>query len=351
MNLKFSLKIVLSLVALTVSFTGLRGECAKPAFYEEIFTRKPKSQVYPNDLYESAVQAYEKGEWTNVVRYFRTLALYFPTVPCAKNAWFYVGVAYVEMDEFEKACMTFDTYLETAGAEFFDTVIEYKYYIANQFAQGLRKRPFGLKKIPRFAPSSDYALELYDNIIQIAPASELAARSIFAKGCLLRNCREFHEAVEAFSTLQRRFPKHELIPECYLMQLSVYHDLSILEFQNPDVIAFAELTYDKFKQEFPREEKLEEAEGTLASIKEAYARGFYETGCFYERTGRPLAAAIYYQTTMDRFPTTRVAELSQERLASLSVTLPTLQVKNKKVDEPFEEFELNSLDEDELQSS
>ncbi|CDR33034.1 tetratricopeptide repeat protein [Criblamydia sequanensis] len=338
--MKFGFKLCL-IPVLLLSASRIFCDPARPSFYEEILSRKPKAQICAGELCLLGTNAYENGRWNEAIKCYRTLAFYYPKDISAKNVWFYIGVSYFEMGEYEKACEAFDKHLESEEASYFDAVIDYKFYIAEQYRTGLKKRPFGLKHVPRFAPSGDAALELYDNIIEIAPLSEAAAKSLFSKGCILRQGREFREAIETFNLFLRRFPKHELAPDCYLMQLALYYDLSSVEFQNPDIISFAELILNKFKQEYPREDRILEAEGILLSIEEAYARGFYETGIFYERTGRPMAAAIYYQTAIDRFPMTRTAYACNLKLNGLSVTPP-----QKKVSESIEKSSSFELDDE-----
>ena len=122
---------------------------------------------------------------------------------------------------------------------------------------------------------------------------------------------------DSFQLLIRRFPKHELAPECYLYISKIYLEQSWYEYQNPDILAFAEINYRRFEKDFPREERLCEIQADLVAIKEIYAAGLYETGNFYERVRRPRAAVIYYHDAIHQFPDTCVAELCRERLDCL----------------------------------
>jgi outer membrane protein assembly factor BamD (BamD/ComL family) len=161
-------------------------------------------------------------------------------------------------------------------------------------------------------------LGIYDEVVAAMPSHELAALSYYYKGCLLWKMKSYAEAVESYQTLIRRFPKHELVPEAYLYITKVYLDQSRREFQNSDLLAFAEVNLKKFKSEFPRDEHVEIAEREVARIKEVYACGLYDTAYFYERIGKPQASVIYYENAILQFPTTHVAQASRSRLSRLA---------------------------------
>ena len=52
-------------------------------------------------------------------------------------------------------------------------------------------------------------------------------------------------------------------------------------------------------------------------IKELYAKGLCDLGLFYDRTKHPEAAIIYYQSSIEEFPDTHVAEYCKSRILIL----------------------------------
>ena len=99
-----------------------------------------------------------------------------------------------------------------------------------------------------------------------------------------------------------------MAPLAYLCINRVYVEQSLSEFQNPDLLALAQINYRKFARDFPKEERLAEAEADIHAIKEIYARGLYDTGQFYERVSKPKASVIYYLNAIKQFPDTHVAD-------------------------------------------
>lgn len=277
------------------------------------------------DHYNAGIKAMEASDWHEAARQFGIVAVNFPLSPYGQEAAFFQGVANYQLAEYDLANEAFNAYLQGKSTpRLFEETLEYKYAIAEQFRMGARKRPFGTKSLPKWAPGDDYGLKIYDEIIAAVPSHELAVQSLFSKGLLHWSRKEYCESVDCFQMIIRRFPKHEYAPESYFLINRVYLDQSRNEFQNPDILSFAEINLRRFAHNFPGEERLPEAENDVLAIKEVYAQGFYDIGQFYERVGRPQAAVLYYRHAIIQFPETNMASLSNERLAALGYEVVTV---------------------------
>lgn len=232
---------------------------------------------------------------------------------------YFLGLALFKLEEFDFANESFTQYLKSTNQpKYFEETISYKYQIAEKFRLGAKRHVFGTKKMPKWAGGQAIALQIYDEVIYALPCHELAALSLFAKASMLWEEGDWKEAVDCYQTLIRRFPKHERAPEAYLCINRVYLEQSKKEFQNPDLIVLAQINLKKFAKDFPKDERLAHAEADVQAIKEVYARGLYCTGKYYERTGKPGASIIYYQSAIKQFPDTKTARICQERLAILA---------------------------------
>lgn len=273
----------------------------------------------PEEHYQNGVNAFNAGDWNEAATQLRIVAINFPRFCCIEDTYFYLAVSYFNQGELDFANETFTDYLQgSSQPKHYEIAAGYKLTIADRFACGYKKRFFGSKRFPRWAPAKELALEIYDEVIAMLPCHELAARAFYSKGCLLREFREFRESVEAFQGLIRRFPKHELAPESYLAINKIYLEQCQYEFQNPDLLVLAQINLRKFQLAFPREERIAEAEADIYAIKEIYASGFYETGQFFERKKKPHAAIIYYKNALKQFPETSTAQLCKARLDVLA---------------------------------
>jgi outer membrane protein assembly factor BamD (BamD/ComL family) len=265
--------------------------------------------------------AIESCNWREALKQFRIVITNFPATSYGQEANYYEGVCYYNLLEYDYANECITNYLKSqSNPRYFQESIELKFNIADKLAKGAKRRFFGTKQLPKWACGKALALQVYDEVIAAVPSHEIAARALMAKGDLLWKLRDYRGCIEAFQLVIRRFPKHEFTPECYVNISRVFIDQCRIEFQNPDILAFAQINLRKFKQDFPREERICEAENNVQMIKEIYAQGLYDTGQFYERTCKPRASIIYYRNAIYQFPDTCVSDLCRNRLYLLDPT-------------------------------
>lgn len=271
--------------------------------------------------FENGKNAFNAEDWGQATIEFSIVALNFPNDPKGHLAHYYLGIAYYYLEEYEYANDALSAYLNAEShPTFFKETIEYKFAIAEEFRCGAKRRILSSRACPKWADAKELTLTIYDEIIAALPSQDIAARALFRKGCLLMNMEDYRGSIEAYRTLIRRFPKHELAPESYLAIARAYLCESYGEFQNPDILALAEINLRKFREDFPREERITQAEGDVMAIKELNAEGLYEMGQFYERTGKPCAAIIYYRSAVQKFPETSIVECCLWRLQCLGET-------------------------------
>lgn len=266
--------------------------------------------------YNLGLKEFEQKNWDEAARQFFIVTNSFPNSPYAGDSFFYLGLSEYYLREFDYANNALNNYLKTKNnPKFFQQAIRFKYEIAERLSRGWKRRFFGTKKMPKWASGKSLALQIYDEVIASLPCHDLAAKALYSKGSLLRDQKEYKRAVESHQMIIKRFPKHELAPESYVTISKIFLEQSGVEFQNPDVLEFAQINMRRFGHDFPREPRLNEVENDVLSIKEIYAKGLYDTGLFYERVGKPRASIIYFENAVKQFPDTQIAALSKKRLA------------------------------------
>lgn len=272
-----------------------------------------------SELFNCGVTFMEMEDWKAAAQKFEIVASNAPEVLLGQISQYNLGVCYYQLKEYEMANTAFSAYLLcSTNPVYFQNSVEYKYHIARAFGNGARRSPFGTPNLPKIIAGKDFAIEIYDEVIAAIPSGEMAASALYEKANLLWEVRDYRGSVESFQMLIKRFPKHELTPEAYLMITYVYLDQCRNEFQNPDLLAFAEISLRKFKVDFPGDEdRLAKAEFNVMWIREQYAHGLYTTAQFYERTKNKEAALIYYQKAMTQFPDTQVSSWCRSRLITL----------------------------------
>lgn len=322
------------------------------ASMQAAFTIKNGSIVDPNEVASMPIEdhfriglvALEHQDWEEAAQQFRIVTSTFRNTALGQESFYYLGIAYFNLDELDVANDAFSEYLKSANApQYFTEAVTYKFAIANKFRAGAKKRFFGWKQLPKWAPGHSLALQIYDEVIAAMPSNDIAAQALYAKGIYLKDDRLFRESIDVFQQLIKRFPKHQLAPQSYLMISKIYFDQGKYEVHNPDILALAELNLNRFQKDFPRHELVEQVKQDYMTIKELQAKSLVQTGLFYERKGHPNASLVYYYNALYKFPDTRAARWSKARLELLTGTpieLPEQQ-STQNFDEQIQPDELD----------
>lgn len=312
--------IITLLTILATYFITLSPLHAAIATRSKSFKTSAEAENYLNTHFNNGCALYNEKKWKDAAGEFERVVFFCSNQPLAAQAYFYLGVCFFEMKEYDFANTAFSNYLKACEQpEFFEQVIYYKFWIAEYFKSGGKKHYLGLRYCPKWGCGKEMAITIYDEIITTVPNHNLAVASLFSKANLQHSQQEYRDTIETYQTLIRRFPKNELTPQAYLNIAKTYCELSRLEFQNPDLLALAELNVRKFKEDFPRDERVETAEGYVQRIKENYAKGLCDIGRFYERTKNPNSAAIYYQSSVEEFPETDISSYCRYRLNNIEL--------------------------------
>jgi len=262
-----------------------------------------------HDFYDDILNAYQNKNWEKVVLRAKQLLATYAESPFNAEAYYYKGVAYFHLQDYDIANEAFTKYLRNETTpKFFEDAIEYKFRIAEKFYEGARVHLLGVRGLPKIFSSKEEALAIYEEIITTLPRHDLTAKSLYKKGCILSDISDYKASVEAFQTLIRRFPKHYHAPEGFLGIQKVYLNQCEEEFPDPDVLQLAEINLYKFKESFPGEPRIEEAKEMLVKMEDRFAGDLFNMGDFYERTKKEEAAVMYYTSLMAQYPRSTFAE-------------------------------------------
>jgi len=271
----------------------------------------PSATEFNNYLQEALADK----DWWSVVDYADILAYHFPSSPFVQETAYLMGYAFFQMGQYEHANESLSAYLTHSSQHaHFEEALQMKFAIAEAFHNGKRKKLFGSHKMPAWLPAKEDAIAIYDEVISTVPHSELAAKSLLAKADILAELEDYKTSIETLTQLIRRFPKDEAAAEGYLQINKVY----LLQCKNTsldlDLLDLSSVNLRKFKLAFPREPRLEEAERIFSETEELFAANLYETGRFFERTGKKPASEIYYNKVVSKYPATKAAIAAREKL-------------------------------------
>lgn len=276
-------------------------------------------KLSPTEHYNAGMQAMEHKNWRTALRNFMTIGIHYSDSPIAEDAFYFQAVCNYHLMEYDIANRLFSDYLnQKKRLRYFEDAIAYKLAIADKFKNGAKKHLFESEKMPKWVTAREDSLSIYDELISIVPNHEVAAKALYGKASLQQKLNDSKSAIETYQLLIKRFPKHPLASDAYLAINEIYYGQSHTEFQNPDLLDLARLNLKRYIASFPRDPKVEEAKKYLAEMEEIHARGLYDTGLFYERTGKPKASVIYYVTALEKFPRAPSSKLCKKRLLKLN---------------------------------
>ncbi len=279
---------------------------------EKFELARPKPQEY----YEQLMQAYQSQDQEAVLRLSKELIHHYPASPLAAEAHYLMGVTFFDRQDLERSNAAFTNYLkESQNLTHFEQAVEYKFRIANLFESGVKKRLFGLNKMPKLIPAKDEALAIYDEVIAAMPRSELAAQSLFHKAGLLVFFEDYKNSIEMYQTLIRRFPKNGLVPQSFCAIGTIYFKQCQDEYPDPALVELAEINLKKFQSEYPGEPLVYEVKEQLTKIQGIFADELIKIGSYFIKKKKYQSAYIYFKTVISRYPDTRYSDQAKEKIA------------------------------------
>jgi len=200
----------------------------------------------------------------------------------------------------------------------FNAAIQQQFQIADELKNTDRKGFLGIGA--PIQPSK--LIEMYDRIVESAPHSEFAPRSLLSKG--LVQAREA-QMVEAIATLQRVVDTYQGTPYAAEAQYEIFRLRGVRAERSNNPVedrAQVEAGLD-FVNQNPQDQRSQEIQGNLHEIEVREMEKKYNTGMFYERSGRPDSARVYYRDVVAN-PNTPWAAKAQERLNGLDAAPPSV---------------------------
>ena len=279
------------------------------------------------DHYSNGVKAVEKNLWRIAYKHFKIIRTHFEDSPFSNDALFYLAICQYQLDDLLESNENLTEYLKTKDRlKHFEEAFAHKYAIGEKYRLGAKKHLFDWKKMPKWLPAYEEAIDLFDEVIIALPNHEITSKALYSKALLLTKMTEYREAIENYKMLIKRFPRGSTTPAAFLEIAKVYYKQSKTQFHNPDLLDLAQINLRKFSMDFPRDERVKEAKKYLAAMQEIHAKGLFETAKFYEKKKNLNASVIYYVTAIKQFPNTEVVSLCRDRLKELKPTAEELHV-------------------------
>lgn len=204
----------------------------------------------------------------------------------------------------------------------FNQAIEQQFLIAEEARAG-KKQPT-LLLIPMKLDRSEL-IEFYRGIMRNSPYGKYAAPSQFAIGEIYQDDGDRPNAALAYQSVVENFPNTKLASEAQF-RIGAISSAAAARTQDSQNLTATRDALETYRLAHPRGERLSEAETLLGKNTEALSIKAFEVGKFYETTGKPAAAAIYYNEVISLGDPNYAAK-ARERLSGLAAAHPE-EMKN-----------------------
>lgn len=293
--------------------------CTILAFLPALLGAADSSQ----EEYTLLVSSYENKDWKGVIETAKSSLKGDAESPFIGDLYYMTGVAYFNEGDYGIAEEYFSNFLQkSSAAKYFEDSIIYKFKIAEEYERGAGKHLMGWEFMPKWASGQDDAMKIYDEVIATLPHHEVAAKALANKSKMQWKRGKYKEAVDQYQTLINRFPKNELTPEAYSNIAMIYYEQSTEEFPGSDLIELAVLNLKKFKADFPGDEKVAQAEVMMGKMQNHYAKDLWESATYFEKKGKLVAARLYYEAIIQKYPASQYVSDATERMTVISAVLP-----------------------------
>lgn len=277
-----------------------------------------QAKYSPEVHFQKAQEATENKNWQEAKKQLLIVKANFKEFAYNAALDFHLAKVYYHLGDVDLANKSLSFYLEESkqGAYFLEA-LQYKFLVADLFARGAKKRLFSSEKMPKVFSDREQALRIYEEIMQILPSHDLAAKALHAKANLLCRLSYFKESAESYQIFLKKFPEHRDVPIVYLSMADLYLKHLQSNSRNPDLIDLAQVYYRHFQKDYPQHKYLKKYLEKFSKMQEIYAQDLYSTGLFFEKKKRPEASVIYYSSVLAQYPQTAAAQLSKKRLEVL----------------------------------
>jgi outer membrane protein assembly factor BamD (BamD/ComL family) len=253
----------------------------------------------------------------------------------AEEARFYEAECMYRQDKLPKACDTYHKMLvDFPSGAFRDQAVRRMFDIANywlddtrtEMAEYREKREgkrymvvpamFHTEKKKPFLDEEGRALQALEQVHLNDVTGPLADKALFLAGGVKFYREDYREADHYFSMLVEQHKDSPLAPQAIELAIISKH----MSTGGPDYdgrkVAEARILVDSALRNYPElaRDKSGFLERQLGSITYQQAQKDYMTAEFYRRTGHPGSAYFYYEIVRRRYPGTKFAELSTERM-------------------------------------
>lgn len=196
---------------------------------------------------------------------------------------------------------------------YFQNGLEAEFGIAQKYLTGTKRSALGIFKVS----AADVGIDIIEKLQERRPGSLLAEKGLMVLGDYYLQKKSYVEAVDTYNFLITEYPSSMYARQARLNAAQAYMNMFGGVSKDPVPLIEARERLLEYRQLYHNDEHSSEIEAMLAKVDELQAERDYETGKFYQRTGKKQAGRFYYEQVVERWPRSNWAAKAQNKLAKL----------------------------------
>lgn len=247
----------------------------------------------------------------------------------AADAQFEYSLSVRRSGKLEDAYEAFQKFIDDyRSSPRFNEAIQQQFEIAEEAKAG-KKQPT-LLIIPMKLDKS-VLVKFYQGVIRNSPYGKYAPYAQFAIGEVYQDDGDKPAANASYQLVVDNYPNTKLAAEAQF-RIGAISSAAARKTQDASNLTTTRDALETYKATNPGGERTGEAESLIKEVNSAQSFRSLEIGKFYEKSGKPKAAAIYYNEAL-KFGAPEAAVEAQKRLAVLAASYPEEMKENTAIEE------------------
>ncbi|MEY4690255.1 MAG: hypothetical protein RIT19_580 [Verrucomicrobiota bacterium] len=317
---RFSLRFWL---ALTCLWAGVVN-CPAPLIYrpgegwtyEAVGAGASWQRKRAKDQLAVAQEAFDAGQYRLALKAAKHTTKTWPLSDASGRAQYLVGRCYEARKMDERAFKEYQKALtKYPKLENYAEIQQRQFAIANRYLGGQWFKLWGY--IP-FFPSMDRTAKLFDQVNKNGPYSEIGPKALMNIGAAREKQKDYRLAVRAYERAADKYYDRPKVGADAMYAAGIAWNRLAKRAEYDQSIAGNAINFlNDFKALYPDDQRNEEANKIVSTLKTEQARGALKTAEFYEKYKRYQGALVYYNEVLVKDPNSVFAAQARERIDAL----------------------------------
>ncbi len=281
-------------------------------------SQKQSQEAVAAGMMRDARTATSTGNKGRAQDLYKSVVKQYPFTDAAADAQFEYARLLKENGKFEDAYDAFQKFIsDFRQSPRFAEAVQEQFQIAEESRTGKHSSVFVV--IPaKVGPTK--LIEMYQGVIRNAPYSKYSAPAMFAIGEIYQDKGDKALADAAFQQVVDTHPGTRLAAEAQF-RIGSINNANARRTQDSANLVKARDALEIYKASHPSGERIGEIEALKKQNTDLSASRSLEIAKFYEKSGKPKAAAIYYNEAI-KFGSAEASIEARERLAVVAAAYP-----------------------------